>query len=174
MESLNLKSKTQNTDQISAESWNNHFRSLNVPDNNNHAEHVEILNKLAEMEKIPTYNNLDNIITDKEITVGINSLKNGNSVGPDGISNEMLKCGKHILLRPLNRLFNSVLSGGTYPEAWAKGHIVPIHKKGGTHDPNNYRGITISSALGKLFNTILNRLTDYLHMNNITLYVRTK
>ena len=76
MESLNLKSKTQNTDQISAESWNNHFRSLNVPDNNNHAEHVEILNKLAEMENIPTYNNLDNIITDKEITVGINSLKN--------------------------------------------------------------------------------------------------
>ena len=100
---------------------------LNVPANNNHAEHVEILNKLAEMEKIPTYNNLDNIITDKEITVGINSLKNGKSAGPDGISNEMLKCGQHILLRPLNRLFNSVLFGGTYPEAWAKGYIVPIH-----------------------------------------------
>ena len=66
VESLNLKSNTQNTDQISAESWNNHFRSLNVPDNNNHAEHVEILNKLVEMGKIPTYNNLDNIITDKE------------------------------------------------------------------------------------------------------------
>ena len=97
VESLNLKSKAQNTDQISAASWNNHFRSLNVPDNNNHAEHVEILNKLVEMEKIPTYNNLDNIITDKEITVGINSLKNRKSVGPDGISNEMLKCGKHIL-----------------------------------------------------------------------------
>ena len=45
--------------------------------------------------------------------------------------------------------------------------IVPIHKKGGTRDPNNYRGITISSALANLFNTILNnRLTDYLHMNN--------
>ena len=115
-----------------------------------------MLDKLVEMEKIPTYNNLDNIITDKEITVGINSLKNRKSVGPDGISNEMLKCGKHILLRPLNRLFNSVLSGGTYPEAWAKGYIVPIHKKGGTHDPNNYRGITISRALGKL-----NYLTQY-------------
>ena len=62
VESLNLKSKTQNTDQISAESWNNHFRLLNVPDNNNHAEHVEMLDKLVEMEKIPTYNNLDNII----------------------------------------------------------------------------------------------------------------
>ena len=103
----------------------------------------------------------------KRSQFGINSLKNGKSVGPDGISNEMLICAKHILLRPLNRLFNSVLSGCTYPESWTKGYIVHIHKKGGTHDPNNYRGITISSALGKLFNTILNnRLTDYLHMNN--------
>ena len=39
---------------------------------NNHVEHFEILNKLAEMEKIPTNNNVGNIITDKEITVGFN------------------------------------------------------------------------------------------------------
>ena len=43
---------------------------------------------------------------------------------------------------------------------------MPIHKKGSIHDPNNYRGITVSSALGKLFNTILNnRLTQFLNEN---------
>ena len=44
-----------------------------------------------------------------------------------------------------------------YPEAWAKGCVVPIFKKGNIEDPNcNYRGITIISCLGKLFTAILN------------------
>ena len=35
--------------------------------------------------------------------------------------------------------------------------IVPIHKKGNTSDPNNYRGISLVSCFAKLFNTILNK-----------------
>ena len=29
---------------------------------------------------------------------------------------------------------------GEYPEAWSKGIIVPIHKKGDIDNPSNYRG----------------------------------
>jgi hypothetical protein len=36
------------------------------------------------------------------------------------------------------------------------GFIVPIYKSGPKDDPTNYRGITIGSALGKLFAKILN------------------
>lgn len=51
---------------------------------------------------------------------------------------------------------------------WARGYIIPIHKKGNASDPNNYRGITISSNIGKLFNNVLNsRLTIYLNENNL-------
>ena len=49
-------------------------------------------------------------------------------------------------------LFNLVLKTGIVPTEWSIGLIVPIFKKKGSqHDPNNYRGITLLSCLGKLF-----------------------
>jgi energy-converting hydrogenase Eha subunit F len=42
-----------------------------------------------------------------------------------------------------------------YPKNWAVGYITPIHKAGDISDPNNYRGVSVTSALGKLFNSIL-------------------
>ena len=59
-------------------------------------------------------------------------------------------------------LFDSVFESGFFPEAWAEGCIVPIHKKGDVDEPNNYRGITLISCMGKLFTSILNkRILDW-------------
>ena len=45
---------------------------------------------------------------------------------------------------------------------------VPIYKPGGRSDPANYRGICVSSCLGKLFCSILNQsLLDYVASLNI-------
>ena len=44
-----------------------------------------------------------------------------------------------------------------------EGIIIPIHKQGNSSDPNNYRGITLNSYLGKLFCHVLNeRISKYL------------
>ena len=46
--------------------------------------------------------------------------------------------------------------------------IMPIHKKGSLSDPDNYRGISLLSCLGKLFMALLNnRLLDYTLTNKI-------
>ena len=64
--------------------------------------------------------------------------------------------------------FFYALQLGIYPEEWKKGYINPIFKAGERCDPSNYRGITIISCLGKLFNSVLNnRLDEYLSENNI-------
>ena len=34
--------------------------------------------------------------------------------------------------------------------------IISIHKKGDASNPENHRGITLTSCLGKLFNSVLN------------------
>ena len=66
------------------------------------------------------------------------------------------------------KLFNVVLKTNFYPSVWGIGHIVPIFKSGTVSDPSNYRGITISSCLGKLFSIILNnRLISFLDLNNL-------
>ena len=80
----------------------------------------------------------------------------------------MLKNCQTYLLPCLTKLFNTCLITGIYPSCWAEGYIMPLLKGGEINDPNNYRGLTITSAIGKLFNRILNeRLVKFFEKHNI-------
>ena len=57
---------------------------------------------------------------------------------------------------------------GHFPESWSEGLITPIFKNGDKFDPNNYRGICVSSNLGKLFSSTLNsRIIDFLTEHSV-------
>ena len=103
---------------------------------------------------------IDFKITTKELYDAVFSLKNNKAVGVDAISNEMLKCSFNVLQQCFLKLFNNLLSKGTYPSCWKNAFITPIHKGGSLENPNNYRGISIISCAAKLFNTILKRRLD--------------
>ena len=45
-------------------------------------------------------------------------------------------------------------------EAWAEGYITPLYKTNDILDPSNYRGLIITSSIGKLFNRVLNAWLD--------------
>ena len=65
-------------------------------------------------------------------------------------------------------LFNSVLESGVFPSSWKTGILHILHKSGTKTDPNNFRGICISSCLGKLFNKLLrDRLETYCDKNKL-------
>ena len=66
------------------------------------------------------------------------------------------------------KLFNLIFTHSSYPELWTTGYINNIYKSADPCIPANYRGITIASTMGKLFNIILNkRLEKYLIENKI-------
>ena len=66
------------------------------------------------------------------------------------------------------KIFNSSLSLGIYPEAWAEGYITPLYKTNDISDPCNYWGLNITSSIGKLFNRVLNaRLDKFLFKYNV-------
>ena len=67
----------------------------------------------------------------------------------------MLKCSNCNLLNELKKLFNLALDSGYYPENWNHGMIYTVYKSGPKYDPSDYRGITLTSCLGKLFSTLL-------------------
>ena len=68
----------------------------------------------------------------------------------------------------LHALFNKFFDESICPSSWAEGIIIPIFKKGEHTDQNNYRAITLSSILGKVFTIILNkRLTKWAESNKI-------
>ena len=66
------------------------------------------------------------------------------------------KSEKKAIKGHLVNLFNRILDTGKYPALWSFGLIVPFHKKDDRSKVENYRGITLLSALGKLFTSILN------------------
>lgn len=103
-----------------------------------------------------------------EVYKAISKLKNNRAVGLDSISNEMLKAAQTSLGPCLLKLFNACLSSGQYPTQWADGYITPLHKSNDSTDPSNYRGISITSSISKIFNTVLNnRLDSFLTDGNI-------
>ena len=85
---------------------------------------------LSDLEKDKIFNELDYIISEEEIIKAIQDLKNNKAAGFDIIINELLKCGQSVLVKPLSKLFNIILSSGEYPSQWSKGYIHPIHKSG--------------------------------------------
>jgi hypothetical protein len=65
-------------------------------------------------------------------------------------------------------IYNKIYNTGEYPSDWCKGYIVPIHKKGPTNDPSNYRGITIINVISKIFSLLLrNRLNKWCEHENV-------
>lgn len=75
----------------------------------------------------------------------------------------MLKNINHVFKLAILKLFNFILNVGHFPTTWNEGLITPIFKSGDKFNPNNYRGICVSSNLGKIFCSILNnRITQFL------------
>ena len=53
-------------------------------------------------------------------------------------------------------LFNFIFDSGIFPDMWRDGLLSPLYKRGNRLKPDNYRGITLLSVLGKLFTRVLN------------------
>lgn len=98
--------------------------------------------------------------TEDEISIAINSLNLGKSSDESNLMAEHLKYAGASILPYLATVFDSILETKCVPAIFKSGVLTPIHKKG--KDPklvDNYRGITVTSVLGKLFETtILQRL----------------
>ena len=76
------------------------------------------------------------------------------------------------ILKCICNFFNLILNSGVVPDPWCQGLIIPLYKnKGSRNDPNNHRGITLLSCLGKLFTACLNaRISMFMYDNEILGY----
>jgi len=96
-------------------------------------------------QSLMRFNELDSPFTEEEIKNGIKKLKNKKAAGTDRIRNEMLKSGRHFLKKLFNLILGLLVHVTNYP---------PIFKSGEKSNPTNYRGICVTSCLGKLFTAL--------------------
>ena len=151
-----------------AENWSNHFSKLHSKHQLS-KEHEQITENLRNIENHKDqFNMLDTEITESEILNTSKRLKLKKAVYSDRIKNEMIKASIDILIKGFAKMFNTIKNSGTFPKSWCEGLITPIFKSGNKLDPSNYRGICVSSSLGKFFCSILNqRLMNFTKQEKI-------
>lgn len=126
--------------------WVEHYSELYASDNSVSDAALRHVGHLPVMEE------LDTEPTSEELSKAINSLTSGKAPGVDGITAEVLKCGKPALLHRLHRLLCLCWKEGSVPQDMRNANIVTLYKnKGDRSDCNNYRGISLLSIAGKLF-----------------------
>lgn len=120
----------------------------------------ECTKPLSSMMMLPTDEN--------EVKATIQSLKNTNSTGWDGISACFLKLALGSLSLPITLICNLCLSTGKFPDALKKSVVVPIYKSGDRDCISNYRPISLLPTIAKVLEKIINkRLKSYLEKNNL-------
>ena len=158
------------TDNIDSLEWQEWFKKLNKPQST-HCGYDKTIDSILKRAKDFTNSTdiLDKGISNIEIINASKRLKNGKAVGGDAICNEMIKCFVHNRFIDIIRaIFNAICSKSYFPKLRNVGYIIPIFKSDDSFDPSNYRGITVSSCLGKLFTLMINeRLIEFLDVRNI-------
>ena len=92
---------------------------------------------------------------DVAIDVIINNKITKQKKQEDNILNEVLKTGGFCLVDPVVKLMNLIFESEKYPLKWTRNLLITLHKGGLPDKPDNYKGISISSCLSKLFSTVL-------------------
>ena len=107
-------------------------------------------------------------ITPDDVTAVIDSLPDNKAPGPDSVSACILKHIVHSIGPLLCALFNRSLNESLFPSIWKMANVVPIFKKGSKSDPTNYRPVSLTSILSKVFErVVLKYLMPYLLDNDL-------
>ena len=86
----------------------------------------------------------------------IMSLRGDCAVGWDGVSSKIIKMCKNTLIPPITHICNLSINTGTFPRAFKKALVHPIHKDGNRDVVSNYRPISVLTTLSKILERILN------------------
>ncbi len=98
----------------------------------------------------------------------LSSINPSKSAGPDGIPGRVLKVLAFEIASYLELLFNQILEKGEVPEDWRTANVVPIPKPGDKHCAENYRPISLTCIISRIFEHILHcSVTDHLRINDL-------
>ena len=94
--------------------------------------------------------------------------KAGKSTGLDKISNKLLKAAGETIIGSLSQIFNLSIDTGIFPDDLKHIKVTPLYKSGDKMDCDNYRPISVTSAVAKKFEKLVSRqLNNFLEFHQI-------
>ena len=143
-ETMHLDDTFRNKPSEKAELFNNYFYEQ-FSGRSNYNTHIDFSNDQVfdiDFNRNRVYKHLSNINSNK-------------ASGPDGIHGKIFKNCSESLAYPLSLILKVSYNTGSLPNEWKLANVVPIHKKGGKDDIKNYRPISLTCLVMKLFERIL-------------------
>ena len=108
----------------------------------------------------------DIMFTEDDIVKKIKEVRNTAAAGIDDIPAILLKKCADTLKTPLYKLWRDSLDHGEIANSHKKGIITPIYKGESRGNPKNYRPVSLTSHLIKIFEKIIgNKLMEFLEKN---------
>ena len=106
--------------------------------------------------------------TQEDIISAINEIGNHSSSTEDDIPAIVLKKCSAELSYPILMIWRDSLESGIVPKNFKKQLITPVFKKGSRAKPSNYRPISLTSHIIKIFERILRtHIVKHLESNNL-------
>ena len=92
----------------------------------------------------------------------IENLKNKTSTGIDGLSNQLIKMAKNVLVKPLTIIINQMIVTGIFPDQLKISKVIPLYKAKDQTILSNYRPIALLPSISKIFEyVLLEQITNY-------------
>ena len=132
-------------------------RSKSAPPNFRETEHEQVFNCFGFRS-----------FAVREVTDELLPLRKNKPRGPSPIPPWALIESAHIVAPVLTLISNNAIMQCKFLKALKLADITPVHKKGDPQNPMNYRLISVTPTLSKLFEKLLFRqLSKYLNDNNV-------
>jgi hypothetical protein len=141
---VNYQGRFRNNAKDQAEMFNGFFEEQ-FSDTSNYNIHIDYSNDAVNDIEFST-SRIRNIL--KKLNVH-------KSPGPDSIHGKVLKNCRESIAYPLACIFKISYNIGQIPEEWKLANVVPIHKKGPKASVENYRPISLTSLVMKVFEKIV-------------------
>jgi hypothetical protein len=146
-----------------------HLRNANVSD----AECVDFIdnffNNIKKDGKLVIKENFEfHEVSSEMVKKSLSALDPCSSPGVTIIPPVILKSCAEELCVPLAKIFNFCIVSGRIPSDWKHAIVTPLFKKGDILSCDNYRGISVISPIGKIFERILSiQIVDHFRENNL-------
>ena len=165
-EYMNVSGTQINSQQEIVDALNEHFATIGVKLSDQIGSPNESYTNYL-TENIPHRFTFQSVDTN-DVKQAIKDLLPKVSTGRDGISTKMLKQIRNEISEPLKIVINQTFQTGIFPAQLKTARVKALFKKGNTHDPNNYRPISLLPAISKVFEKImLKQLRNYFTLHSL-------